>query len=86
MNDIRLAVMMMLVVPGTLAAQSSVVTIRAGRLLDGQGIVMQNATVATDNAQLWSAIADAKLRLPFTLAAIGRSAPSVYAVGGAGIN
>ncbi len=52
MNDIRPAVMMMLVVPGTLAAQSSMVTIRAGRLLDGQGIVMQNATVVVERGAI----------------------------------
>ena len=52
MNDIRLAVMMMLVVPGTLAAQSSVVTIRAGRLLDGQGIATQNATVVVERGAI----------------------------------
>jgi hypothetical protein len=50
------------------------------------GVGTVNPTIATDDAQLWSAIADAKLRLPFMLATIGRSAPSVYAVGGAGVN
>jgi opacity protein-like surface antigen len=50
------------------------------------GVGTANPAIATDDAQLWSAIADAKLRLPFMLATIGRSAPSVYAVGGAGIN
>jgi hypothetical protein len=50
------------------------------------GVGTTNPTIATEDAQLWSAIADAKLRLPFMLTSIGRSAPSVYAVGGAGIN
>ena len=52
MRDIRLAVSAMLVVPGALAAQSSTVTIRAGRLLDGRGGVMQNATVVVDRGTI----------------------------------
>src|SRR5947207_6708742 len=51
MRDIGLIVMM-LVVPGALAAQSRTVTIRTGRLLDGRGGVTQNATIVVEQGTI----------------------------------
>jgi imidazolonepropionase-like amidohydrolase len=42
----------MLSMPLTLAAQSAPVTIRAGRVLDGRGAVMRNATIVIDRSAI----------------------------------
>jgi hypothetical protein len=46
----------------------------------------QTATLATNSAQIWSALANAKLRLPFFGHFGGGATSGVYAVGGAGVN
>lgn len=50
MLQTRLAMLTLLSVPATLAAQASQVTIRAGRMLDGRGGVMENATIVVQQS------------------------------------
>lgn len=51
MRDIRM-VLTILSIPATLAAQSSPVTIRAGRLLDGRGASRSNATIVIEGGTI----------------------------------
>ncbi|MFL5613161.1 MAG: amidohydrolase family protein [Gemmatimonadaceae bacterium] len=51
MHDIRLLAVALSLVPRMLMSQSSV-TIHAGRLLDGRGGVMENATIVVDRASI----------------------------------
>jgi imidazolonepropionase-like amidohydrolase len=52
MRDLRFAMMTMLVLPATLTAQGQTMVIRAGRVLDGRGGVMQNATIVVGNGTI----------------------------------
>lgn len=51
MRDIR-TVLTMLSIPATLAAQTTPVTIRAGRLLDGRGGAQSNATIVIEGGKI----------------------------------
>lgn len=52
MHDIRLLAAALSFVPSMLMSQAASVTIRAGRLLDGRGGVMDNATIVVDRASI----------------------------------
>jgi len=52
-------------------------------VVDGQ---TQTASLATNSAQIWSALANAKLRLPFFGHFGGGATSGLYAVGGVGVN
>src|SRR3954463_1137043 len=52
MHDIRLLAAALMFVPSMLMSQAAPVTIRAGRLLDGRGGVMDNATIVVDRASI----------------------------------
>jgi len=52
-------------------------------IVDGQP---QTAALATNSAQIWSALANAKLRLPFLGHFGGGATSGIYAIGGVGVN
>ena len=52
MHDIRLLAAALSFVPSMLMSQSASVTIHAGRLLDGRGGVMDNATIVVDRTSI----------------------------------
>jgi len=52
MPHIRTVMLTMLSLPMTLAAQTTPVTIRAGRLIDGRGGTMPNATIVVDHGTI----------------------------------
>jgi len=52
-------------------------------IVNGQ---QQTANLATNSAQIWSALANAKLRLPFLGHFGGGATSGIYALGGVGVN
>ena len=52
MHDLRILALSMLALTTAVGAQTAPVTIRAGRLLDGRGAVMENATIVVDRAAI----------------------------------
>ncbi len=52
MHDLRLLAVSMVSLSTALGAQTAPVTIRAGRLLDGRGAVMENATIVVHRAAI----------------------------------
>lgn len=52
MRDLRILCFGMITLSTTVGAQTAPVTIRAGRLLDGRGAVMENATIVIDRAAI----------------------------------
>jgi imidazolonepropionase-like amidohydrolase len=52
MHDLRILAVSMIGLSTAVGAQTTPVTIRAGRLLDGRGAVMENATIVVDRAAI----------------------------------